>query len=344
MVIICYLTYKKRIDKAVPKMWKKSPNEKWPLKLVKNVGERNELFVYKKGIGRLGNKLFQYAAALGIAYENNRQALFDKNMLELKDVFPEVILNITDTPPKWTRVPDQRHHDTDGNLFRLPGMNITLSGYLESFRYFERISSWLYKNIFSRFNPIFLSNAKRFIEEKKREYKRCHRVVPKSICVHIRRGDKANLIARNKSNYKLPSSEEIFYAMNYMKKKYKHVVFIMASDSKQWCTQHLQKHNVYISNMTTLYEDFVLISSCDHMIMTVGTFGWWAAWLTSQRGGTVMYYNQPYKPESRNFRTMNMDDCFPSNWITYNSSTITQVYNISEPSTKREKLPTTINF
>ena len=41
-------------------------------------------------------------------------------------------------------------------------------------------------------------------------------------------------------------------------------------------------------------DDFVLLQSCDHVIMTVGTFGWWA----SQRGGTVMYYKDPFPIDS----------------------------------------------
>ena len=72
---------------AVPKIWRKSSEEKWPLKLVKNVGETKKLLLFKKGIGQFENKMFQYAATLGIAKENNREVVFHKNMLELKEVF-----------------------------------------------------------------------------------------------------------------------------------------------------------------------------------------------------------------------------------------------------------------
>ena len=141
--------------------------------------------------------------------------------------------------------------------------------------------------------------------------------------MHIRQGDKADQIARNITDYKLPSPEEIFYAMNYMEKKYKYVVFIITSDSKEWCTQHLQKHNVYISNMT-LYEDFVLLSSCDHVIMTVGTFGWLAAWLTSQRGGTVVYYKDPFTVGSYLYKMYKRHNYFPGHWLAYNNNSVLQ--------------------
>ena len=57
----------------------------------------------------------------------------------------------------------------------------------------------------------------------------------------------------------------------------------------------------YIGNtdcFSSYVDDFVLLQSCDHVIMTVGTFGWWAAWLTSQRRGTVMYYKDPFPIDS----------------------------------------------
>ena len=60
-----------------------------------------------------------------------------------------------------------------------------------------------------------------------------------------------------------------------METKYRHVVFIVASDDREWCFRYISlvSENAHISNMTSVEEDFVLMSSCDHMIMTVGTFG-----------------------------------------------------------------------
>ena len=164
----------------MPEVWSKSPEEKWSFK--------KKLFVFKRGQGRFGNKICQYAATLGIANKNDRQAVFDKNMLELKKVFPKVILNIQDPPPKWTILQEKHPLQVDEKFSHLPEMNTTIVGNIDSFRYFENISPWLYTNIFSHFNPILLSNAERFIAEKKSDYQRHHKQsVIKSICVHIRR-------------------------------------------------------------------------------------------------------------------------------------------------------------
>ena len=69
--------------------------------------------------------------------------------------------------------------------------------------------------------------------------------------------------------------------------------------------------------MTSVEEDFVLMSSCDHMIMAVGTFGWWASWLTSQRGGTSMYYKYPFTTTSGARKRFVSEDHFPHKWETY---------------------------
>ena len=58
--------------------------------------------------------------------------------------------------------------------------------------------------------------------------------------------------------------------------------------------------------------DLVLLSLCNHSIMTVGTFGWWGSWLTN---GTVVYYDYQNKPGSYFARRMRTEDFFPPSWI-----------------------------
>ena len=256
---------------------------------------------------------------MGIANHSNRKALFGPRMTRLQHVFPNIKLNVLRKPPKsWKVVKDLIAYDFEEIFFNLPKQNIVITGNLLSFRYFVKISSWLYREVFSHINQTLFLVARNFTHQAMNDYSNKQKgVVPKTVCVHVRRGDKAN-----HRTYRLPSPEEILNAVNYMESKHKHVVFIVASDTTKWCKQHLPKHNVYISSLTTLYEDFVLLSSCDDMIMTEGTFGWWAAWLTSKRGGTSMYYNHPFFKSSRLDKYLDRKDHFPAKWIAYNSTSI----------------------
>ena len=98
-----------------------------------------------------------------------------------------------------------------------------------------------------------------------------------------------------------------------------HVVFIVASDSILWCSKYISPYgdNVFVSNLTSVYEDFVLMSSCDDMIMTVGTYGWWASWLSSQRGGTSVYYKFPFVTETAMRNGFEISNHFPPKWKAY---------------------------
>ena len=60
--------------------------------------------------------------------------------------------------------------------------------------------------------------------------------------------------------------------------------------------------------------DLAVLSRCNHTIMTVGTFGWWAAWLAS---GQVVYYAnfpRPNSPLATEF-SKSKADYFPPNWV-----------------------------
>ena len=58
------------------------------------------------------------------------------------------------------------------------------------------------------------------------------------------------------------------------------------------------------------------------MIMTVGTFGWWAAWMTSYRGGDVMYYRDPFTVGSFMHGQFNRATYFPEHWLSYGNNLI----------------------
>ena len=279
--------------------------------------------IYHGGFGRFGNILFEYASVMGIANHSNRTALFGPRMTSLQYVFPKLKLNIVDKIPKtWRRMGDNITFDFLEKFFNLPKHDIAIEGHLCSFKYFDDISSWLYKEIFSYINPVLMSVAQNSIQKVKKDYSTKNQgIVPKTVCVHVRRGDKAAEVAQS-WGYRLPTALDIINAMEYMQKQSKHVVFIVTSDSKVWCYQNLPRTNIYISKLTLAFEDFVLMSNCDDMVMTVGTFGWWASWLTSQRGGTAMYYNHPFITGSELDKYLDRKDHFPADWIAYNSTSI----------------------
>ena len=280
------------------------------------------LYIYTSGKGRFGNLLFQYVSSIGIANHNNRIPLFDSRMMPVKEVFPNLEINIRKRPTRrWKKVKEKSAFDFENVFFNLPTENIVIDGFLCSFKYFERFWSHLSDGL-STYSESLTSHAQYFIKNVTKQYmEKTGGIVPKSVCVHVRIGDKGTRKLHG-MGYNTAKAQDVFTAMKYMESTYKHVVFIVSSDTKQWCKKNLRRYNVYISNLTSYKEDFVLMSSCDHMIMTVGTFGWWASWLTSQRGGTSMYLYPSFVIGSHLDKMLDSKDHFPADWIQYNSTTV----------------------
>ena len=211
----------------------------------------------------------------------------------------------------------------DERFFNLPETNVTIEGYLQSFKYFENVNEEIFKT-YSDINPQLLEKVKRLKESVKQEVrKRLSYQSPTTVCLHVRRGD---FITKGfvDAGHKVPTSKDLHFAMKWMERKFKQVIFFVASDDKTWCHRYLKKENVFISNFPSAEDDFTLMQSCDHMIMTVGTFGWWAAWMTSHRGGDVMYYRDPFNVGGWKYDHFDRMTHYPGHWLAYMNNSVIQ--------------------
>ena len=79
--------------------------------------------------------------------------------------------------------------------------------------------------------------------------------------------------------------------------------------SDQLCPNGFSNRKVYVDAAL----DLAILASCADVVVSVGTFGWWAAWLS---GGEVVYFPREYVmtwPDNRdNFK---LEDRFPPEWI-----------------------------
>ncbi len=104
--------------------------------------------------------------------------------------------------------------------------------------------------------------------------------------IHIRRGDKARHPRYAK---RLPKPSFIHHAIQYAKATYCNVTFIVASDSIDWCIENFKSEGIYFLQGHTAEEDLVTLALCDHIIITSGTFSFWAGMLVHWNGGEVIY-------------------------------------------------------
>ena len=278
--------------------------------------------------GGIGNKMFKYVSAVSIAHHNNRHVVFNRGMNTLKEIFPKIKLNILNYRPKWEGFFERRHFTFKPEFFNLSKENLIIGKNLFSFKYFQHNFGYIYNKTLSYFNTNLLNKAKGFVQKAMNTYRKSIKIKSNetklsSICLHVRRGD---FLAEKwvRLGFRVPSSLDIQNAIDYFENKFEHTIFIVMSNDLEWCKVILNRTNVYFSPMDSANEDFVLMCSCDHMIMTVGTFGWWGAWFTSWRGGIVMYYEHPFEKNTFFYKSLSRHDYIPSHWLAYTNMTITE--------------------
>lgn len=106
--------------------------------------------------------------------------------------------------------------------------------------------------------------------------------------------------------------------MKYFTDRYKQVQFFVASQDKWWAKQYIVS-NATSLNVSVVYlfhnspgEDMAVLSMCDHVIVSSGTYGWWAAWLA--KGTTTYYANYPH-PDSSLYLAIKASDYYPPHWF-----------------------------
>ena len=267
--------------------------------------------VYQSGPGgRLGNVMFQYASLYGIARKNNRSAAINTRLYKgLWDVFSN--LTIPRKASSNGEVMRERRYGTyDPRFENLPDSDVSLRGYLQSWKYFQKYESEIRQQF--AFKDSVLAEARDYLVNTSRRYK----VSPAAgsitlVGVHIRRGDRTT--ARLSRYYRVADKSYIVKAMNDFRRNYTRVHFVVCSDDIPWCKEHLgQQKNVSFSEGKTHIIDFAILSLCNHTLATVGTFGWWAAWLA---GGTTTYYANHAKKSTHVYKGLTSADHYLPKWI-----------------------------
>lgn len=249
--------------------------------------------------GRTGNQMFKFASLLGIAYKYDVIPIIPTSFA-LRKYFnlPNVVdMNLTNN--------EVCNANPDGNLaiyvnctntFKQGG-NVTMYGYLESWKYFINASDVIKKCLILK--SIHLLRAALFLRSNaKAGYQR--------VAIHVRRTDMVEYKLTDINGY----TNFIERAKQIYIEKYNNVQFIVVSDDIPWCESNL--NGVLYSPFQNPGDDMAMMSLCDHVIVTSGTFGWWGGWLS---GGTVVYFKGfPLEGTAWN-RLYNRDDYYPPNWI-----------------------------
>lgn len=202
-------------------------------------------------IGRLGNSMFQLAAAIGYARKYGYQwaAPVDARESSIHRVFPD-LPKTSDHPRNYPRGGyDAEFYD----YFDIPdlGPDLLLAGFFQSEKFF--------------------SNAK---DEVKQVFKLDY--LPEYegyVSIHVRRGD----YVQHSNSFPPITLEYIQAAINKLERPDK---FVVMSDDIEWCKQNLNfDGHIIFSEGKNEREDLSIMASCSHHIIANSSFSWWGAYL-----------------------------------------------------------------
>ncbi|TDE36013.1 alpha-1,2-fucosyltransferase [Antarcticimicrobium sediminis] len=270
--------------------------------------------------GRLGNQMFQYAAACGLAARLGVPvALDERGALRrgegvLTRVFDLPLVPPDALPPDRTERPVpyafwrlfgrsprfRRERGLGYNpAFETWGDDSYLHGYWQSERYFNQIAEQIRRAFTfpAAFSTQNAEMAARIGEGL-------------AISLHVRRGDYLTFNAHTvcDETYYAKALERLLDGLSGTP-----TVFVF-SDDPDWAKENLplpvEKVVVDFNGPEADFEDMRLMSLCRHNIIGNSSFSWWAAWLNAHDdkrvAGPVQWFGDP---------KLNNPDILPPDWL-----------------------------
>lgn len=177
--------------------------------------------------------------------------------------------------------------------------NSYVVGWFQHYQYFERYRNELLKE---------------FVLKEAWETPRQIRELMESrqvISIHVRRGDYVtNPVVRKSIG--LCGKEYYLKAVDFFKRQVKEPYFLIFTNDEKWVVENISNNLscTIVSNHFGLtdVQEMLLMSQCNHNIISNSTFSWWGAWLNIHEDKIVV-------APRRWFRDKKRDNIAMRNWI-----------------------------
>ncbi|RUS75392.1 hypothetical protein EGW08_016854 [Elysia chlorotica] len=257
--------------------------------------------------GRMGNHMFQYATLNGLARRYNMTPIMLGN-LDILDVFKLPTLqgdfSLLRDPITYTELKASAYNPGVDKID--PTRDVYLNGYYQSWKYHDHMRAELLDKHFVLLDPI-KEAADRYIASLLESRKKQGATL---VAIHVRRGD---FVRQRVKGYTAAPIPYYYRAMNYFRKKYGNVMFIICTNDLVWAETNLEDEggDVHYSHETDGALDLAIMMACHHMIITSGSYSWWAGYLVR---GEVIYYMGYPQPNTKIGNLTNREDYYPPYW------------------------------
>ena len=276
----------------------------------------------------IGNEMFALASTIGIArnYPAGTWLVCADGRSAVRTAFPSVehfpkcdpedVLDSMD----GTFYREKAYARYDADTLSLPiDHHLVLDRFLQSWKYFKHVESDL-RQLF-RFADAVTRAARAALADAIERHLQCTACIDdvETIGFHVRRFGLSASHLRGKG-YVTADARYLHRAMQYFERRLapndngpvKVHVFVVVSDDIAWCREHFHGTDVVYVDTGQDLVDMAVLASCRHSVITVGTFGWWTAWLVN---GTTVYYKDWPLEDSSLYKATSHEDYFPPEWI-----------------------------
>ncbi|XP_028929695.1 galactoside alpha-(1,2)-fucosyltransferase 1 [Ornithorhynchus anatinus] len=264
--------------------------------------------------GRFGNQMGQYATLFALARLNTRRAFILPPMhamlapifrLSLPVLAPEV-----DTHATWRHFPLHDWMSEDyAHLGHLDPIKFT--GFPCSWTFFNHLRAEI-RAEFALHDHV-REEAQAFLRQV--QWARGGQPIT-FVGVHVRRGDYVQVMPRHWRGV-VADRGYLEKALGYFRGRYRNPMFVVTSNGMAWCRENIDSSRgdvVFAGDGAegSPGRDFALLMQCNHTVMTIGTFGFWAGYLA---GGETVYLANFTLPDSEFLKIFKPEAAFLPEWV-----------------------------
>ncbi|XP_068099110.1 galactoside alpha-(1,2)-fucosyltransferase 2-like [Hyperolius riggenbachi] len=263
-------------------------------------------------LGRFGNLMGQYATLYAFAKLHKHQAyILPKMHDELSELFkiklPIIKLKVS-RRIRW-KTYFIKHNWMSDDYYNMSGEFVKITGYPYSWTFYHHIREEILREF--TFHDFIKEESYAYLAKIQGD-----KANATFVGVHVRRGDYVSIMNRNKKIV-VASKEYLQKAMDYFRRKYENPLFVVTSNGMGWCKENINNslgdiHFAGDGKEGSPARDFALLAHCNHTIMTIGTFGLFAAYLA---GGETIYLTNYTLPSYTFVTAFKYETIFLPEWI-----------------------------
>ncbi|XP_074056091.1 galactoside alpha-(1,2)-fucosyltransferase 2-like [Macrotis lagotis] len=259
--------------------------------------------------GRLGNQMGEYATLFALAKLNGHQAYISPEMHNYLAPIFRITLPVLPTSVAQ-QIPWQNYalHDwMSEEYLHIDGDYVSLTGFPCSWTFYHHLREEIRREF--TLHDHIRKEAQAYLWGIKKNQ-------TTFVGVHVRRGDYVYVMPQLWKGV-VADKGYLEQAMNQFRARYNDALFVVTSNDMAWCWDNIDntKGDVIFAGdgkEGSPEKDFALLTQCNHTIMTIGTFGIWAAYLV---GGETIYLANYTLPDSPFLKIFRPEAAFLPEWV-----------------------------